>query len=158
VEESNFCLFLVFFPARCISSISLRFYFRKHTFCFLPLATILEFPKKNYLKIRDSHWAFPSSLLFDRRSLSWSFFTLHWFLTTIQFHISNEFERTDFLKNLKKCSLGWKYKIDECSELSQKYFIFVLYFPFHVIYHILFLLELYKVVKEVTFIFLYRKN
>jgi hypothetical protein len=42
VEESNFCLFLVIFPARCISSISPRFYFRKHAFCFLPLAAILE--------------------------------------------------------------------------------------------------------------------
>jgi hypothetical protein len=42
VEESKFCLFLVVFPVRCISSISPRFYFRRHTFCFLPLATILE--------------------------------------------------------------------------------------------------------------------
>jgi hypothetical protein len=42
VEESKFCLFLVVFPVMCISSISPRFYFRKHTFCFLPLATILE--------------------------------------------------------------------------------------------------------------------
>jgi hypothetical protein len=42
VEESKFCLFLVIFPLRCISSISPRFYFRKHTFCFLPLVAILE--------------------------------------------------------------------------------------------------------------------
>jgi hypothetical protein len=42
VEESKFCLFSVVFPARCISSISPRFYFRKHAFCFLPLVTILE--------------------------------------------------------------------------------------------------------------------
>jgi hypothetical protein len=42
VEESKFCLFLVVFPARCISSISPRFYFRRHTFCSLPLVTILE--------------------------------------------------------------------------------------------------------------------
>jgi hypothetical protein len=42
VEESRFCLFLVVFPVRCISSISPRFYFRKYTFCFLPLAAILE--------------------------------------------------------------------------------------------------------------------
>jgi hypothetical protein len=42
VEESEFYLFLVVFPARCISSVSPRFYFRKHTFCFLPLVTILE--------------------------------------------------------------------------------------------------------------------
>jgi hypothetical protein len=43
VEESKFCLFSVVFLVRCISSISPRFYFRKHTFCFLPLVTILLF-------------------------------------------------------------------------------------------------------------------
>jgi hypothetical protein len=42
VEELEFCLFLVIFPARCFSSVSPRFYFRKHTFCFLPLVAILE--------------------------------------------------------------------------------------------------------------------
>jgi hypothetical protein len=44
VEESKFCLFSVVFPVRCISSISSRFYFRRHAFCFLPLAAILESP------------------------------------------------------------------------------------------------------------------
>jgi hypothetical protein len=43
VEESKFYLFWVVFPVRCISSISPRFYFRRHAFCFLPLAAILEF-------------------------------------------------------------------------------------------------------------------
>jgi hypothetical protein len=43
VEGSMFCLLRVVFPVRCISNISPRFYFRKHTFCFLPLVTILEF-------------------------------------------------------------------------------------------------------------------
>jgi hypothetical protein len=38
----EFYLFLVVFPARYISSISPRFYFRKHAFCFLPLVAILE--------------------------------------------------------------------------------------------------------------------
>jgi hypothetical protein len=42
VEELEFCLFLVVFPARYISSVSPRFYFRKHTFCFLPLVATLE--------------------------------------------------------------------------------------------------------------------
>jgi hypothetical protein len=42
VEESKFCLFWVVFPVRYISSVSPRFYFRKGTFCFLPLAAILE--------------------------------------------------------------------------------------------------------------------
>jgi hypothetical protein len=42
VEESKFCFFSVVFPVRCISSVSPRFYFRKHAFCFLPLVAILE--------------------------------------------------------------------------------------------------------------------
>jgi hypothetical protein len=41
----EFFIFLVVYPARHISSIFPRFYFRKHTFCFLPLVTILESPK-----------------------------------------------------------------------------------------------------------------
>jgi hypothetical protein len=32
------------FPVRCISSVCLGFYFRKHSFCFLPLVAILEYP------------------------------------------------------------------------------------------------------------------
>jgi hypothetical protein len=44
VEESKVCFFWMVFPVRPISSISPRFYFRRHAFCFLPLATILEFP------------------------------------------------------------------------------------------------------------------
>jgi hypothetical protein len=42
VEESKFCLFSVVFPVRCISNVSPRFYFRRHAFCFLPVAAILE--------------------------------------------------------------------------------------------------------------------
>jgi hypothetical protein len=42
VEGSKFCLFSVALPARCVSSISPRFHFRRHAFCFLPLAAILE--------------------------------------------------------------------------------------------------------------------
>jgi hypothetical protein len=48
VEESEFCLFMVVFPVRLISSISPRFYFKKHTFCFFSLVTILEYPYKNF--------------------------------------------------------------------------------------------------------------
>jgi hypothetical protein len=44
VEGSKFCLFLVFLLARCVSSISPRFHYKRHAFCFLPLAAILEFP------------------------------------------------------------------------------------------------------------------
>jgi hypothetical protein len=42
VEVPEFCLFLVVFPIRCISSISPRVYFQKHAFCFLPLVTIFD--------------------------------------------------------------------------------------------------------------------
>jgi hypothetical protein len=42
VEGSKFCLFFVTLTARCVSSISPRFHFRRHAFCFLPLAAILE--------------------------------------------------------------------------------------------------------------------
>jgi hypothetical protein len=43
VEGSKFCLFLMVLPVRCVSSVSPRFYYRRHAFCFLPLATILEY-------------------------------------------------------------------------------------------------------------------
>jgi hypothetical protein len=46
VKVLEFCLFLAVFPARYISSIFLRVYFRKHDFCFLPLVTILECPSR----------------------------------------------------------------------------------------------------------------
>jgi hypothetical protein len=42
MEGSKFCLFSVALSARCVSSISPRFQFRRHSFCFLPLAAILE--------------------------------------------------------------------------------------------------------------------
>jgi hypothetical protein len=44
VEGSMFCLFSVIMPAKCVSSVSPRFYYRRLAFCFLPLATILESP------------------------------------------------------------------------------------------------------------------
>jgi hypothetical protein len=42
VEGSKFCVFSVVLPARCVSSVSPRFHCSRHTFCFLPLAAILE--------------------------------------------------------------------------------------------------------------------
>jgi hypothetical protein len=42
VEGSRFCLFSVVLPAKCVSSISPRFHYRRLAFCFLPLAAILE--------------------------------------------------------------------------------------------------------------------
>jgi hypothetical protein len=62
VEESKFCLFLVVFPVRCISSVSGdftlgRFYFRKYAFCFLPLVAILESnPAGNILRAIKSQY------------------------------------------------------------------------------------------------------
>jgi hypothetical protein len=43
VEGSKLCLFSVIMPAKCVSSVSSRFHYRRLAFCFLPLATILEF-------------------------------------------------------------------------------------------------------------------
>jgi hypothetical protein len=44
VEGSKFCLFSVIMPAKCVSSVSPRFHYRRLSFCFLPLATIVESP------------------------------------------------------------------------------------------------------------------
>jgi hypothetical protein len=46
VGGSKFCLFSVVLPARCVSSISPRFHYRRHAFCFLPLAAIFPLPLK----------------------------------------------------------------------------------------------------------------
>jgi hypothetical protein len=45
VEGSKLCLFSVIMPAKCVSSISPRFHYRRPAFCFLPLAAILESPR-----------------------------------------------------------------------------------------------------------------
>jgi hypothetical protein len=42
VERSKFCLFLVILPAKCVSSVSPRFHYRRLAFCFLALAAILK--------------------------------------------------------------------------------------------------------------------
>jgi hypothetical protein len=42
VEGSKLCLFSVIMPAKCVSSVSPRFHYRRLTFCFLPLAAIFE--------------------------------------------------------------------------------------------------------------------
>jgi hypothetical protein len=48
VEGSKLCLFSVIMPAKCVSSISPRFHYRRVAFCFLPLAAILESPYFNF--------------------------------------------------------------------------------------------------------------
>jgi hypothetical protein len=57
VEGSKFCLFSVVLSVRCISNVSPRFYFRRHAFCFLPLATILE--SSPWLCFKDLFRIFP---------------------------------------------------------------------------------------------------
>jgi hypothetical protein len=42
VEGSKLCLFSVIMPAKCVSSVSPTFHYRRVAFCFLPLAAILE--------------------------------------------------------------------------------------------------------------------
>jgi hypothetical protein len=49
VERSKLCLFSVIMPAKCISSVSPRFHYRRLAFCFLPLAAILESSSEKYL-------------------------------------------------------------------------------------------------------------
>jgi hypothetical protein len=44
VKGSKFRLFSVVLLARCVSSVSPRFHYRRRAFCFLPLAIILESP------------------------------------------------------------------------------------------------------------------
>jgi hypothetical protein len=60
MEELEFYLFLVVFPARCISSICPRFYFRKHAFCFLLLVAILLSPHLLFSKLDIFLWALES--------------------------------------------------------------------------------------------------
>jgi hypothetical protein len=77
VEESQFCLFSVIFPVRCISSISPRFYFRRHAFCFLPLTTILESPA--YFFTLFLFWPLPPAHWSSTRSL-WDLKPERWVL------------------------------------------------------------------------------
>jgi hypothetical protein len=46
VEGSKLCLFSVIMPAKCVSSISPGFHYRRLAFCLLPLAAILESPQR----------------------------------------------------------------------------------------------------------------
>jgi hypothetical protein len=49
VEGSKFCLFSVILPAKCVSSVSPRFHYRRLAFWFIPLAAILESLKVFFL-------------------------------------------------------------------------------------------------------------
>jgi hypothetical protein len=50
VEGSKLCLFSVIIPAKCVSSVSPRFHYRRLAFCFLPLAAILESTSLSIIK------------------------------------------------------------------------------------------------------------
>jgi hypothetical protein len=65
LERSKLCLFSVIMPAKCISSVSPRFHYRRLTFCFLLLATILEFLKR---KDRQMELHKIKKLLHNRRN------------------------------------------------------------------------------------------
>jgi hypothetical protein len=63
VEGSKLCLFLVIMPAKCVSGGSPRFQYRMLTFCFLPLAAILESSEVFFIVLIC--WLIPSNLLFN---------------------------------------------------------------------------------------------
>jgi hypothetical protein len=78
VEGSKLCLFSVIMPAKCVSSVSPRFHYRRlvKNFCFLPLAAILESPIMYYL---EEHWCWffedvvelnNESIIFSRTNFS----------------------------------------------------------------------------------------
>jgi hypothetical protein len=50
VEGSKLCLFSVIMPAKCVSSVSPRFHYRRLAFCFFPLAAVLESSNISSLK------------------------------------------------------------------------------------------------------------
>jgi hypothetical protein len=52
VEGSKLCLFSVIMPAKCVSSVSPRFHYRRLAFCFLPLATIYVFVSQSALEVQ----------------------------------------------------------------------------------------------------------
>jgi hypothetical protein len=61
VEVSKFCLFSVALPAKCVSSVSPRFHFRRHAFFFLLLAVIFESPISHFIfiKFQNVHPSIP---------------------------------------------------------------------------------------------------
>jgi hypothetical protein len=62
VDGSKLCLFSVIMPAKCVSSVSPRFHYRRVAFCFLPLAAILEsyFMSNVSFSHQWTHWLITS--------------------------------------------------------------------------------------------------
>jgi hypothetical protein len=56
VEGPKLCLFSVITPAKCVSSVSPRFHYRRVAFCFLPLAVILEFLSSELRDNLETHY------------------------------------------------------------------------------------------------------
>jgi uncharacterized membrane protein YoaK (UPF0700 family) len=65
VEVLVFFLFLVVFPARHISRVFPRFYFRTHSFCFLLLVAILESRNLGFSKWREARFVPNRPILFQ---------------------------------------------------------------------------------------------
>jgi hypothetical protein len=74
VEGSKLCFFSMIIPAICVSSISPRFLYRRLAFCFLPLAAILESPRKilNCIKIKRSYLIVNISNVFQDNKTIWN--------------------------------------------------------------------------------------
>jgi hypothetical protein len=49
-------------PAKFVSGVSPRFHYRRHTFCFLPLATILESSPQISNIVFKNKWFYPYRL------------------------------------------------------------------------------------------------
>jgi hypothetical protein len=86
VEGSKLCLFSVIMPAKCVSSVSPRFHYRRLAFCFLPLAAILEslllsffnlcpvsIPSYTFLHTSGSWPNRPWQLLWNSKSPLWGY-------------------------------------------------------------------------------------
>jgi hypothetical protein len=95
------------FPVRCISSISPRFYFKWHAFCFHPLAAILEslsyifnnmFPQLSR-NLKETFYSFCYFYFYLSSSFIYLFFWLHYFVI-LQFELS-----ASFLEG--RCSNKW---------------------------------------------------
>jgi hypothetical protein len=74
VEGSKLCLFSVIMPAKCVSSISPRFHYRRVAFCFLPLAAILE----SLSSVICISRALNSCLAFSWLIFTWYFHVVMW--------------------------------------------------------------------------------
>jgi hypothetical protein len=102
VEGSKLCLFSVIMPAKCVSIVSPRFHYRRISFCFLPLAAILESRLLNcmFRFLRSTHIVFHSSytsLYFHKEYLLLLVFFMIAILTGVIWNLSMVFICTSFM-------------------------------------------------------------